>query len=195
MPSHKLNLGCGAFKLLGFINIDNSKFVEPDVLHNLNHFPYPFQDDWFSKIVANHSLEHLDDVFSVMGELHRILRPEGELIIRVPHFSRGFTHADHKRGFDITFPYYFDPTFPGGYTGVHFELTSMKLRWYAQPRLKRALLGRFTNSLLTGIGAIVDIFANLSPPACSRIWCYWVGGFEELEMRFQKPDPIAKKPN
>jgi hypothetical protein len=35
------------------------------------------------------------------------------------------------------------------------------------------------------IGAIIDLFANLSPWLCSRLWCYWVGGFEEIEFVFR----------
>lgn len=34
-------------------------------------------------------------------------------------------------------------------------------------------------------GAIIDFFANLSPIFCSRLWCFWVGGFEEYEIHFK----------
>ena len=45
-----------------------------------------------------------------MREIHRITKPGGTVRIWVPHFSRGFTHAEHKSGFDVTFPYYFRAT-------------------------------------------------------------------------------------
>ncbi|MCX8472834.1 MAG: hypothetical protein ORN85_04210, partial [Sediminibacterium sp.] len=33
---------------------------------------------------------------------------------------------------------------------------------------------------------IINFFANLSPFLCSRLWCFWVGGFEEIEFVFIK---------
>jgi hypothetical protein len=37
------------------------------------------------------------------------------------------------------------------------------------------------------IGEIFDLAANLCPALCSRIWCFWVGGFEEIRFVLQKP--------
>lgn len=182
--SRRLNIGCGAFKKSGFMNLDANPRVNPDIVHDLNVFPYPLRSDSFDVIEANHLLEHLDDPFRVMDELHRLLTQNGELVIRVPHFSRGFTHAEHKRGFDVTFPYYFDPTFPGGYTGTEFELRGMKLVWFAQPYLKKRVLSKVEYYLGFMLGKMVDAFANLSPFICSRAWCFMVGGFEEIEFRF-----------
>ena len=187
----RLNLGCGKFKKEGYINVDYNKDVDPDVIHDLNVFPYPFNDDEFDLIEADHVLEHLDDPFRVMKEIHRIAKHGASVIIRVPHFSRGFTHPEHKRGFDVTFPFYFQPSFQGGYQGVEFKLEKMKLSWFAQPYLKKTVLPYPIFLIATVIGKIIDFFANLSPFLCSRLWCYLVGGFEEIEFHFkvkkQKP--------
>ena len=77
-----------------------------------------------------------------MREIHRITKPGGTVRIWVPHFSRGFTHPEHKSGFDVTFPYYFRSDFLGGYQGVEFALEDLRLRWFAQPYLKRTVLSR-----------------------------------------------------
>lgn len=180
----KLNLGCGEFKKSGYINLDSNKDVNPDVIHDLNNIPYPFSDNSFGLIEADHVLEHLGDPFAVMRELHRVLAEDGRLIIRVPHFSRGFTHPDHKRGFDVTFPYYFHPEFKGGYCGVPFLLRKMKLKWFAQPYLKKTILPKPLYAIAFVAGTVFDIFANISPAVCSRLWCLWVGGFEEIEFHF-----------
>ena len=185
--TNKLNLGCGQFPKAGYLNLDVSPFAKVDVVHDLDQFPYPFEANTFELIEADHLLEHLNDPLRVMAELSRIVKPGGLLHIRVPHFSRGFTHPEHKRGFDVTFPYYFVPQFSGGYTGTPFLLQKMKLHWFAQPHLMRKLLPPWLYYLLTGIGAIVDWFANLAPLFCSRVWCFWVGGFYEIEFVFQKP--------
>lgn len=181
----KLNLGSGEFKKPGYINVDFYSVSEPDVRHDLEKFPYPFADGEFETIEADHVLEHLSNPFQVMRELYRIAADKAEIIIRVPHFSRGFTHAEHKRGFDVSFPLYFNHELPLGYQGVSLIHDKTVLRWFAQPYLKRQVMGRFVYILGTGLGAVLDLLANLSPYACSRLWCFWVGGFEEIEFRFR----------
>jgi len=180
----RLNIGCGAFKMEGFLNLDADPRAEPNMVYDLNSFPYPFPSETFEQIEANHILEHLDEPFTVMKELHRLLVKEGGLVIRVPHFSRGFTHAEHKRGFDVTFPYYFNSSFPGGFTGTEFKLEQMKLVWFAQPYLKKLVLSKSAYYFGSAIGGVIDLFARLSPVLCSRGWCFLVGGFEEIEFRF-----------
>lgn len=183
--SRKLNLGSGEFLKNGFVNVDYYSLSNPDVSHNLNEFPYPFAEDHFELVEADHVLEHLLDPFQVMRELYRISAAGAMLHIRVPHFSRGFTHADHKRGFDVTFPYYFNPRFLPGYQRIPLKLVKMRLRWFAQPYMKRSVMPAFLVFLGQALGVVIDFFANLSPWLCSRIWCYWVGGFEEIEFIFQ----------
>jgi SAM-dependent methyltransferase len=185
----KLNVGCGETKKDGYVNLDWSPLVKPDVTHDLNVLPYPFPDNTFDLIEAYHVLEHLDKPFFIMKEFHRILKPGGTLHLRVPHFSRGFTHAEHAHGFDITFPLYFMQSFTkSGFFGVEFKLELMKFHWLAFFHLLPALgYGSTTIALLRGVNAIISWFANLSPAFTSRIWCFWVGGFDELEFIFKKP--------
>lgn len=184
----KLNLGCGEDKKEGYVNLDWSPLVHPDVAHDLNELPYPFKDNEFDLIEAYHVLEHLDKPFLIMKEFHRILKPEGTLHIKVPHFSRGFTHAEHEHGFDVTFPLYFNPNFTkSGYYGVPFTLVSIRLSWLAFFHLLPFMgYGRFTISILRIVNAIISWFANLSPAFTSRIWCFWVGGFDEIDFVFKK---------
>ena len=181
----KLNLGCGSYPKDGFLNVDFVEADGMDVVLDLNEFPYPFQVDEFEAVHADHLLEHLAHPFEMMREIHRVTRDGAEVVIRVPHCSRGFTHAEHQRGFDVTFPLYFQPQFPGGYQGVEFVLDGLRLTWFAQPYLKKQVLSPTECLLGSAFGACVDLIANLSPALCSRLWCYWVGGFEEIEFRFR----------
>ena len=119
-----------------------------------------------------------------MAELHRIGCNGAQLTVRVPHFSRGFTHADHRRGFDVTFPYYFNPLFRPGYQGLEMRLNRTTFRWFAQPYMKKQYMPALDYRLGYAIGVVLDFFANLSPVICSRFWCFWVGGFEEIEFQF-----------
>ncbi|MEO5721187.1 MAG: methyltransferase domain-containing protein [Chthoniobacterales bacterium] len=181
----KLNLGCGQFKLPDHHNVDAWPEADPDQLIDLDQYPLPFAGGSFDEVRADHVLEHLHDPFGMMRELHRVCS-EGALIrIKVPHFSRGMTHADHKRCFDVTFPYYFRRSFGPGYMGCEMELQYQRLRWFGQPYMKR---GAMPAALYWGgriAGAVIDFFANLSLLFCSRIWCFWVGGFEEYELHFR----------
>lgn len=186
---NKLNLGSGRFKKPGYVNLDVNPACSPDVVHDLGRFPYPFPDSYFDLVEADHVVEHLEDPLGAMKEIHCILKSSGLLVLRVPHFSRGFTHAEHKRGFDVLFPYYFTPTFEGGYAGVEFELKSMRLTWFAQPYLKRTVMSVPSYYAGMAIGKVFDFFANASPKLCNRLWCFWVGGFEQIEFQF-----ICRKP-
>lgn len=182
----KLNLGAGQFKKENYVNIDWDTNARPDVLWDLNKFPYPFKDESVDLVEADYVLEHLENPFKVMKELHRILRFQGILIIKLPHFSRGFTHPEHKRGFDVSFHLYFNKDFKGGYQGVEFKLIEMRFKWFTQSYLKKITLTRFQYYGGKFLGYVFDFFANMSPYFCSKIWCYWVGGFEGIKFVFEK---------
>lgn len=182
----KLNLGCGEDKKDGYINLDWNPLTNPDVAHDLNILPYPFPDNHFDLIEAFHVLEHLDKPFLIMKELHRLLKPGGTLLIKVPHFSRGFTHAEHSHGFDVTFPLYFNKKYtPSGYLGVDYELKEMKLKWLAFFHLLPYLgYGRGKIFFLKIVDIFISFLANLNQNFCSRIWCFLVGGFDEIQFHF-----------
>jgi SAM-dependent methyltransferase len=183
----RINFGCGQFPMPGWVNVDVDPRSQADVFHDLERLPYPFENDSADEIVASHVLEHLHQPFAAMAEFARILRPGGQLTVRVPHFSRGFTHADHKRGFDVSFPLYFNPAFRGGYSGIELESRRVRLRWFAQPELKRNTIGAAPAAIAQAAGALIDTAAALSPYLASRLWCFWVGGFEEVEFVFTRP--------
>ncbi|HJX71450.1 MAG TPA: methyltransferase domain-containing protein [Bacteroidales bacterium] len=44
----------------------------------------PFADETFDIIICNHVLEHIPDDRLAMGELHRVLKPEGFAVLQVP---------------------------------------------------------------------------------------------------------------
>jgi len=184
---NKLHLGCGEDYKDGYLNVDFHNHFKVDMVFNLNQFPYPFENSRFDEIIAFHVLEHLNDPFTVMKELYRIIKPEGILHIKVPHFSRGFTHTEHKAGFDVTFPQYFNPGFTkSGYYGVNFKIIKMKLNYIAFFHLMKYLkVNPIVIAILKIIRIIVNFFANVSPLFCSRFWCFLVGGFEEIEFIFK----------
>jgi SAM-dependent methyltransferase len=93
----KLNLGCGHNKKDGYVNLDKYDSFAPDVVWDLETFPWPFETDAAEEIVLHHCLEHLgatvEVFFSIMQELYRVSAPGGRIVIDVPHpRSSGFVN-------------------------------------------------------------------------------------------------------
>jgi len=85
--SSKLILGAAGASEEDGITVDNDPKQNPDVLHDLNETPWPFEDNQFGQVVCHHVLEHLENFTDVMKELHRITKQEGTIYIEVPHYS------------------------------------------------------------------------------------------------------------
>lgn len=106
-----LDLGCGTRKRPGAIGLDINDRTDADVFHDLNTFPYPFDDESFDEILLDNTIEHLDNVIRVLEEVHRICRPGGLVTIVVPYFRSVWAFIDptHKHFFTVGSFYYFDP--------------------------------------------------------------------------------------
>ena len=102
-----LNLGCGFRKRPGFINVDKFDNCNPDVVHDLNLAPYPWDDNSIDHVEMYHTLEHLEDWYTGFTEIARILKVGGTAEIRVPDESdpnalafRDHYHVFTQRSFD-----------------------------------------------------------------------------------------------
>ena len=85
----KLNLGSGSKILEGYTNVDKYDYYKPDVVHDLEIFPYPFKDNSVDEILLSHVLEHIGqspDIFlGIVKEFYRICRNNSIIKIIVPH--------------------------------------------------------------------------------------------------------------
>lgn len=106
-----LDLGCGKKKRIGAIGVDFSNRHAADIIHNLNIFPYPFNDNEFDEIYLDNVLEHLDNPMEVMEEVHRICKAGGNVKVIVPYFRSVWAFIDptHKHFFTVDSFAYFDP--------------------------------------------------------------------------------------
>ena len=70
----KLNLGCGSKIKEGFVNLDKYNTFKPDIVHDLEDFPYPFKENSIDEILLSHVLEHIGrepSIFNlIMQELY-----------------------------------------------------------------------------------------------------------------------------
>jgi hypothetical protein len=85
----KLNLGCGARKLDGWLNVDKDPCFAPDRTVDLEHLPWPWADSSVDEVLLSHVLEHLGQApqtfLGVIRELWRVCRPNALVTIVVPH--------------------------------------------------------------------------------------------------------------
>ena len=109
-----LDLGCGKKKRSNAIGIDFNERTEADIIHDLNMFPYPLEDNTFDEIYIDNTLEHLDNIIAVMEEVHRICKKGGMVKVMVPYFRSAWASIDptHKHYFTANSFAYFDPKNP-----------------------------------------------------------------------------------
>lgn len=103
--SQNLNIGCGNdIKKSGqevfWTNLDQFQGAGVDVVADVNA-PLPFPDDHFDLVLASHVLEHLTHYVEAVREIHRILKPGGTFVAKVPEFPcrAAVADPDHKRFF------------------------------------------------------------------------------------------------
>ena len=165
----KLNLGSGKDIKDGWINLDSVKLPGVDVVHDIEKLLLPFANEEVDEILCQDILEHIEYI-PVLKDIHRILKVEGKLKIRVPHFtSKGnFIDPTHKKRFSIYTFEMFCRNSPVSkskerdyYFGFHFDrVASVKItfdrssRWLIYNRLMEWLvnLNRTTRFLYESTG-------------------------------------------
>ena len=106
-----LDLGAGVKKYPGSIAVDSNPVTNPEVLHDLNVIPYPFESSSVDEVRLDNVLEHLDDVIAIITEIYRISKPGAKVVISVPYFRGRFAFIDptHRHFFTVDSMTYFDP--------------------------------------------------------------------------------------
>lgn len=168
----RLNLGCGMDYRKDCINVDISPNVKVDMRFSLDEFPYPLDDESVSYLYCSHTLEHLKEPEKALNEFKRIIRPGGVLHIRTPHSCHisNWGHIQHRRAFSLHIKYFLTDC---------FELMSEKLE-YGNGKYSSKYWIRYL------IDIPINFLANLHIRLCERVWCYWVGGFEGMELIMRK---------
>ncbi|PIN81090.1 hypothetical protein COV13_02280 [Candidatus Woesearchaeota archaeon CG10_big_fil_rev_8_21_14_0_10_32_9] len=100
-----LDVGCGYGDMLGYIKakytkttlvgIDNSENMIKTARSKYNNIAFevadvqklPFKDKTFDVVIAKHMLYHVTNIKKAFKEIHRVLKPEGRLIISLNTLS------------------------------------------------------------------------------------------------------------
>jgi len=111
-----LDVGCRDRKESNFTGISGRHFEGVDIVHDLETFPYPLEDESCLTIKAAHVVEHIKPwlVFDWFNEMWRLLVPKGQLAVSAPFAnSQGFfndpSHCSYIN--EATFQH-LDPNYP-----------------------------------------------------------------------------------
>src|SRR5262245_42786869 len=155
----RLNLGCGARPRPGFYGVDRMDLPGVDIVADLNEPLSKLPDNSVDEVYTRHTLEHVDALLPLMGELHRVARPDGRIEIIVPHFTNPYGYSDptHVRFFGLYSFFYFSDEadqprrkVPAFYTPARFTVQEVRIH-----PLRRSLFGR-------AVGSLVKWFINRS---------------------------------
>lgn len=129
-----LNLGCGKNKIRGAVGVDIYHTEATDAICNLNGSFFPFRDNVFDKIYAIDVIEHLDDIKTVMEEIHRVSKSGAEVFINVPHFSSAHAYGDftHRHFFSTESFNYFTGKSPQYVfpTAAQFNVIGIRINFW-----------------------------------------------------------------
>jgi ubiquinone/menaquinone biosynthesis C-methylase UbiE len=131
----KLDLGCGKNKFSKkFIGIDNN--IDADIRWDLEKgLPKRIKDNSVEEIVMRHSLEHISNVWKLMDDIWRVLKPEGKLRVWAPHYSSwtAFSTLDHKKFFSIkTFDHLTLDNEQNYYCKAKFKINKKELHYFSE---------------------------------------------------------------
>lgn len=153
-------MGCGRQNpQADLIRLDLVPELKPDVVWDLNQFPYPFNDFSFSKVECLDVIEHLDSVVRTLEEFHRILEPNGLLVITTPHFSCANSFIDPTHKWHLSY-FSFD-YFSEEHTLSYYSYTRYRIK-HRQIQFQGSKLDRF----------IVSSLANKFPKSYEQRWAW-----------------------
>ncbi len=168
-----LDVGCGDRKLPGAIGVDALALPSVDVVHDLSIFPWPFADNSFDLVYANHFLEHVDDVVRTLEEIHRILVVGGRATIQVPYFrsTDAFTDPTHRHFFTSRS---LDYVVEGGALQSRYQYSKVLFRkcgfWYGWPHSSRNPLKQLLKSFIAAHPVFYDQYLSLFLPTECLTW-------------------------
>jgi hypothetical protein len=110
-----LDLGSGEARRKGFVHMDVRPLDGIDIVHDLEDFPWPIDDEECLTVIGSHIFEHIKPWLTIqfMNEIWRITKYDGQLALSMPYgVGRGYqqdpTHCNPAN--EATWQY-FDPRF------------------------------------------------------------------------------------
>jgi SAM-dependent methyltransferase len=105
-----LNIGAGQSYIPGALNVDIS--VRAELSLDLSTSPLPFDDSSVETIVSIATLEHIPNYLFALGEMYRVLKHDGALLLMLPYVTSTEHHLVnpyHLHNFSERWVDLFDP--------------------------------------------------------------------------------------
>ena len=74
----KLDLGSGGIRRKGFYGVDCLELENVDMIADLNEPLDLLPDNCVEQVISSHVLEHIHNLVSLLREIYRITKPNGE---------------------------------------------------------------------------------------------------------------------
>jgi ubiquinone/menaquinone biosynthesis C-methylase UbiE len=106
-----LDVACGDRKMDGYIGIDKEAIPGVDIVHDIETFPWPLDDNSCDRVVLSYVLQRIPNTIGVMTEVHRICKHGATVMIAVPYWQSmaAWENPANVRCFnEITFNYFDD---------------------------------------------------------------------------------------
>lgn len=124
-----------------------------------------------------------------MNELYRIMKVGGRIEISLSHFSFYGAYGFKERAFALnSFKIFCDKD-----NQIYIPNCIVKDRPMFKVISKELSYQRTHNGKLLVkknfyyyFGRVISYLANLNTHFCERVWCYWVGGFQEMKIVLEK---------
>lgn len=173
-----INIGCGTKTIPGYLGADLKLTPNCDVVLDVEAPNLPFRDNSVDRIFTAHVLEHINKLQHVMEQFHRVLTPGGAIEIRVPHYSSVYSWSDptHVRVFTSLS---FDGFCSGGtqhYLNRYFVMKNKRIYFTMVSENTR----HWSIQMGWALISLINTLANVNIFFCERVWCQWLGGFEEI---------------
>jgi len=178
-----IDLGCGAKKVPGAFGIDLIALAGVDLVHDLEATPYPLPESCADTIYLNHVLEHFEKPLPLLEEVWRLARPDGQVLIRTPHYSGTYAWIDptHRHAFSAKSFHYFGENPYSYYTHARFHVVHVRLKYFIEEGVwpwPHRLWGRAVQWVL-----------DRHPTFGERFLCLLVGGIDELRVTLAAVKP------
>lgn len=119
-----LDVGCGFNKQPGYIGMDKRNVEGVDIVHDVEMFPWPLEDESCAVVLMSHLIEHIKPWLRIdlLNECWRVLEENGLLLLVTPHamsfgLSQDPTHI--APGWNEATPAYFDPEHPSNLYSIY----------------------------------------------------------------------------
>jgi SAM-dependent methyltransferase len=118
-----LDVGAGPHRQKGFVATDRRPIKGVDIVFDLEEFPWPLPSNSADQVLASHLVEHINPKyqFDFFNEVWRVMKPDGQFLVVVPHGSSGGFLQDptHICSWSEATPAYYCPSHPSGLWNIY----------------------------------------------------------------------------